>query len=156
MDQNYLIDLVSGLFGSKKQVEIRTIRLRAHSRVPAGLTGVASYLKRQGQSGVARYLENLEELSAADEVAGSLANDEEALAAGVDQGLASQQETVTSVAKYLEKLDQFPVSSVTKYMARQAIFAKKAPKISGVAKYMAKHDVVAKKSPRSKQCCEIC
>jgi hypothetical protein len=81
MDQNYLINLVFGLFGSKKEVEPRISRPRAHVSELDGLTGVARYLKSQEVvpvlSGVTRYLKNLEELSAANEVADSLESQKE-------------------------------------------------------------------------------
>ncbi|MFZ2407511.1 MAG: hypothetical protein WAW41_20425, partial [Methylobacter sp.] len=140
MDQNYLINLVSGLFGSKKEVESQA-SYRPSFSDPSGLTGVARYMKRQEVvpvlSGVARYLKNLEELSSAYDVDDSLEGQDEVSTAGevvghlenhdevviadeVDQGLRLQEEAVlslSSVAKYLEKLDQSPVSSVAKYMA---------------------------------------
>jgi len=73
VDQNYLINLVSGLFGSKKQLETGSSLTRAYLAEPSRLTGVARYLKSQEVlpvlSGVSRYLKNMEEMSAANEVA---------------------------------------------------------------------------------------
>jgi len=147
VDQNYLIDLVSGLFGFKKEVDTPSSRPAVCLSDSSGLTGVARYLKSQEVvqvlSGVARYLKSQEEVAAVNEDAGSSENREIALLVEVGQELEKQQETVSSVTKYLDKLEQFPVSSVAKYMARQALIAKKAPKVSGVAKYMAKHAIGA-------------
>jgi len=47
VDQNYLINLVAGLFGSKKELETRTSLPRAYLAESNGLTGVARYLKSQ-------------------------------------------------------------------------------------------------------------
>ncbi|MDO9141699.1 MAG: hypothetical protein Q7U38_15370, partial [Methylobacter sp.] len=174
MAQNHLINLISGLFGFKEEVKVQAVP-RVYATDSAGLTGVARYLKGQEVppvlSGVAKYLKNLEELSAAaneaaeaflDDSAQELAADQPidqleesieqaSVEANIEHNPEDQQEPVlrtSRVAKYLEKLDHIPVSSVAKYMARQAISAKNAPKISGVAKYMAKHaDVVRPKAP---------
>ena len=79
MDQNYLIDLVSGLFGNKKKNESLP-SARVYISDSSGLTGVARYLKSQEivpvLSGVARYLKNMEELSPANVVAGDLDSQE--------------------------------------------------------------------------------
>jgi len=147
VDQNYLINLVSGLFGSKRQVET-PIKSPVYVSDVTGLTGVDRYLKSKEVapvlSGVARYMKNLEELASENQIIDSLeiTEEEEVPSTFVDHEVAV---SVSSVDRYLEKLNQFPVSSVAKYMARKALLAKNAPKISGVTKYMAKNALVTKK-----------
>lgn len=134
MDQNYLINFVSGLFGSKREVET-PVEFSTYVSDPSGLTGVDRYLRSKEVapvlSGVERYLKNLEELAAVNEVADSLESQEEVstVEEAVERLESYEVEaTLSSVAKYLAKLDQFPVSGVAKYMARQAISAKKKPR----------------------------
>ena len=130
MEDNYIIGLIvlflfSFVFFKKdKSVPETASKSGVKSyRDASGATGVAKYLKSQNDemasskvSGVAKYLQAKEDLDA--EHAESL--------------------VVSGVAKYLANKEETPVSGVSKYMARQAIHAKKMAKenVSGVEKYL--------------------
>jgi len=127
MEENYLIALVMAfLFGfvllkkDKSSVTgVSTSNAKTYGGA-SGETGVAKYLNQhQGEakvSGVAKYLQEKQLLE--DEKAESL--------------------VVSGVEKYLASKNQQPVSSVSKYVAKQAVHAKKMAKenVSGVEKYL--------------------
>lgn len=130
MEDNYIIGLIvlflfSFVFFKKdKSTSVTASKAEPKSyRDSSGATGVARYLKSHDdelasskESGVEKYLQAKEALNA---------ERSEALA-------------VSGVAKYLANKAQTPVSGVSKYMARQAIHAKKMAKenVSGVEKYL--------------------
>lgn len=127
MEENYLIALVMAflfgfvIFKKDKSPVVDGSRSSAKSYGGAsGETGVAKYLnQQQGEtkvSGVAKYLQEKQLLA-----------EEKA-----------ESQVVSGVAKYLASKNQEPVSGVSKYMARQAVNAKKMAKenVSGVEKYL--------------------
>jgi len=129
MEENYLIALVMAfLFGfvllkkDKDAVEnISTPKPRS-SGGASGETGVAKYLSQQHEasqpkvSGVAKYLQEKELLE--NEIA--------------------ESQAISSVERYLANKKQDPVSGVSKYVAKQAVYAKQMAKenVSGVEKYL--------------------
>jgi len=129
MEENYILGLIvfflcSFVFFKKDKSTAETVskpEVKSY-RDNSGSTGVAKYLKAHDEqvsievSGVAKYLQAKEALNA---------EETEALA-------------VSGVAKYLANKAETPVSGVSKYMARQAIQAKKMAKenVSGVEKYL--------------------
>lgn len=130
MEENYIIGLIVlflcsfVLFKKDKSTPETVSKPEVKSyRDNSTTTGVARYLKAHDDeqvsaevSGVAKYLQAKEALN------------------------AEQTETlaVSGVAKYLANKAETPVSGVSKYMARQAIHAKKMAKenVSGVEKYL--------------------
>lgn len=132
MEDNYIIGLViifilSFLVFKKDKsapVTANSARKDVKSyRDSSGATGVAKYLKNQegdvasaSVSGVAKYLQEKEAQNAEKE----------------------ENSAVSGVAKYLASKEETPVSGVSKYMARQAVHAKKMAKenVSGVEKYL--------------------
>lgn len=131
MEENYLIGLiVSLLFGfvlfkKENNVSVDTQKTKpSSSNVEAsGLSGVAKYLhKQKGEllqskvTGVAKYLQEKEILNSVN----------------------TESLAISGVAKYLATKEEAPVSGVSKYMARQAIYEKKiaAENVSGVEKYL--------------------
>lgn len=130
MEENYLVGLfVCLLFGfvlfkkdNKTTADISKNESSSH-RDNSNVTGVAKYLKDQQDavmqskvSGVAKYLQEKELLEISN----------------------TENSAVSSVAKYLAKKADAPVSGVSKYMARQAVHAKRMAKenVSGVEKYL--------------------
>ena len=134
MEDNYLVGLfVLFLFSfvlfkkeKKTTIAIRTPKKLRSSSLQiqtSDVTGVAKYLQNQQDevmqskvTGVAKYLQEKEVLDF---------ENTESLA-------------VSGVAKYLASKEETPVSGVSKYMARQAIYEKKMAKenVSGVEKYL--------------------
>ncbi len=130
MDENYFIGLIVlfilifAIFKKDKSSSETVSKAEVKSnRDVSGATGVAKYLRNQEgelaskkESGVAKYLQAKEALNA---------NKEEKLA-------------ISGVAKYLANKEEAPISGVSKYMARQAVHAKKMAKenVSGVEKYL--------------------
>ncbi len=130
MEENYIIGLfILFIFSfvlfkkDKSAVEVASKSIAESRQNISGTTGVARYLKSHGDeqlanevSGVAKYLQA-----------------KEALGAELEESLA-----VTSVARYLANKEETPLSGVSKYMARQAVYAKKMAKenVSGVEKYL--------------------
>ncbi|MCK5477869.1 MAG: hypothetical protein KAI44_03035 [Methylococcales bacterium] len=131
MEENYLIGLfVSLLFGfvlfkkeSKVSVDTHKIKPSSSYVEASGVSGVAKYLKKQDDellqskvTGVAKYLQEKEILNSVN----------------------TESLAISGVAKYLATKEEASVSGVSKYMARQAIYAKKvaAEKVSGVEKYL--------------------
>ncbi|GEM_PF-3383179 len=127
MEENYIIGLIVlfvfsfVLFKKDKTSDVSVSEPEVKSyRDSSGATGVARYLNNHDDSvrvsGVAKYLQEKEALNA---------EHEESL-------------VVSGVAKYLANREETPVSGVSKYMARQAVHAKKMAKenVSGVEKYL--------------------
>ncbi len=130
MEENYIIGLIVLFIFSfvifkkdKSAVETASKSVVKSYKDTSGTTGVARYLKNQGDeqlanevSGVAKYLQV-----------------KEALNAELEESLV-----ISGVAKYLANKEETPVSGVSKYMARQAVYAKKMAKenVSGVEKYL--------------------
>ena len=128
MNQNYLSGLflpaVAGLFfffNRSKTEEVEKAE-PVYSRDSDGLTGVAKYLEKQKKLQLESQIANQDVTQ--------VSNQEDALP------------VVSSVSRYLEKLDKSPVSGVRKYMIRQALAEKEAkqaaaqPEVTGVAKYL--------------------
>ena len=129
MEENYLIGLVVIFvvwflfFKKKSAVSIEnSIESIIQPTVDTSVSGVERYLNKQcptstNLSGVARYLQEKQ--------------DSEIV---VD----TENTTLSGVAKYLVGKESVPVSSVSKYVARQAIHAKQTAKnnASGVEKYL--------------------
>ncbi len=111
MEENYIIGLVVAfLFGF--------VLFKKDKSAPAleFKKEVKSYRDSSGVTGVAKYLQEKEALIAEQ----------------------TQKPVVSGVAKYLANREETPVSGVSKYMARQAVHAKKMAKenVSGVEKYL--------------------
>jgi len=127
MEENYIIGLIVFfifsfvLFKKDKTADVSVSKPEVKSyKDSSGATGVARYLNNQDDStrvsGVAKYLQEKEALNAEHE----------------------ENLVVSGVAKYLANREETPVSGVSKYMARQAVHAKKMAKenVSGVEKYL--------------------
>lgn len=118
------------------------------------VSGVEKYLKHQKAleegSGVAKYIENLDKSVATgvtkylrrQAVADKRQAAQRPPLSGVDKYLKNRKPppAVTGVAKYIKRLEQSPLSGVSKYVAKQAVAAKQtAPKAkipTGVSKYL--------------------
>ncbi len=135
MEENYLLSLfIAFIFGamffkkdSKTQTEVIT-STRSYVSDSSKLSGVDKYLQSQKDdlllsevSGVEKYLENKQNL---------------------DNSGEQQEQSISGVARYLSSKDDVMVSSVSKYMAQQAIQAKEMAKlnVSGVEKYLNNRD----------------
>jgi len=132
MEENYLVGLFvlfifSFVLLKKDKELVEAPRNKRNTSTDtsssSNVTGVAKYLRNQENndsntkvSGVEKYLLEKEELSIAQ----------------------AQDSVISGVAKYLASKSETPVSGVSKYMARQAIYAKKMAKenVSGVEKYL--------------------
>ena len=135
MEENYLLSLfIAFIFGamffkkdSKTQTEVIT-STRSYVSDSSKLSGVDKYLQSQKDdlllsevSGVEKYLENKQNL---------------------DNSGEQQEQSISGVARYLSSKDDVMVSSVSKYMAQQAIQANEMAKlnVSGVEKYLNNRD----------------
>jgi hypothetical protein len=129
MEDNYIIGLIIVfLFG------FVFFKKDKSTPVNASNAETKSYHKSSATTGVARYLKSHDELASSKESGvEKYLQAKEALYAESSEALA-----VSGVAKYLANKAQTPVSGVSKYMARQAIHAKKMAKenVSGVEKYL--------------------
>ncbi len=136
MDEIYLVSgfivaLLAVIF-FKKESDLPASSPSSNSRVvtktdSSGISGVAKYLQDQQSallesegSSVEKYLEKKQSIE--------------------DAQLEEQR--VSGVAKYLEAKKAVPLSSVSKYMARKAIYSKEMAKknVSGVQKYLNSRD----------------
>lgn len=130
MEENYLFGLiVVFLFGfvffkREKNISVNTSpQKHSFHEKASGSTGVAKYLQNQQDAlqtrvtGVAKYLQEKEILE-------------------VD----NSESAISGVAKYLANIEEVPASSVSKYMAKQAVQAKILARenVSGVEKYLNK------------------
>lgn len=129
MDQNYLsgffLPAVAGLFFFMKRHDKGESYEETHIAPPIIYAPDAS-----GLTGVERYLESQRRLLEVDKKESELLDEQR------------NTQVITGVAKYLEKSQKNPVSSVSRYMLKKALAEKNAPKVTpkaqetGVAKYL--------------------
>lgn len=131
MEENYLFGflififfgLVAYIKPEKNEQGVKRKQVTSSYNKSSDVSGVAKYLQakldtklQSTVTGVAKYLQEKEDLN--------IANTDEVIVSGV--------------AKYLDTKKQASASGVTKYMARQAVNAKKAAaeNVSSVEKYL--------------------
>jgi hypothetical protein len=131
MEENYLFGLLVFVFlglvtlikPEREKQGIKREQEASSYNKTSGVSGVAKYLQakidtklQNKATGVAKYLQEKEELNIA----------------------KTENLVISGVAKYLDTKKQASASGVTRYMARQAVYAKKvaAENVSGVEKYL--------------------
>ncbi len=133
MEENYLFGLLVFVFfgivafikpeKAKREVKRKQEASSYNKSSDVSVSGVAKYLQEKNAAilqssvtGVAKYLQEKEVLN--------IVKDEEL--------------SITGVAKYLATQEQAPASGVSRYMAKQAVYAKQiaAENVSGVEKYL--------------------
>jgi hypothetical protein len=152
MDQNYLIDFFAEIFPFGKRSKVQDIHIErpVHSSISTGMTGVSRYLSAMPKvTGVTKYLQQFPEPTGVEKY---LKQNDRLPATGVNKYLVKKaisdkdKPLVSGVSKYVEKKEKTdaPSSSVSKYLAKQALTQKVT--LSGVQKYLLNQERLLKAS----------